>query len=119
MRRDTSNFAKDKYFRGHSGSRSVQENFILITFFIQEAVDKYIPSKTSRSVASFLWITSGIRRNIQKRNKTHAKAKRTGNSKLRSKFQELRQQIKDDIKKQHDLYVNKLVGDIKVNPRDF
>ena len=38
---------------------------------------------------------------------------------LRSKFQELRQQIKADIKKQHDLYVNKLVGDIKVNPKDF
>ena len=35
-----------------------------------------------------------------------------------SKFQELRQQIKADIKKQHNLYVNKLVGDIKVNPLD-
>ena len=40
MRRDSSNFAKDKYFHGHSGFRSVQENFNLITSFIQEAVDK-------------------------------------------------------------------------------
>ena len=103
---------------GHSGSRSVQQNFNLMTSFIQEAVDKYIPSKTSRSVASVLWITSEIRRNIRKRNKTHAKAKKTGSSKLRSKFQKLRQQIKADIKKQHDLYVNKVVGDIKVNPKD-
>ena len=31
-------------------------------------------------------------------------------------FQELRQQIKAGIKKQHNLYVNKLVGDIKINP---
>ena len=31
MRRDSSNFAKDKYFNGHSGSRSVKENFNLIT----------------------------------------------------------------------------------------
>ena len=82
-------------------------------------MDKYIPSKTSRSVASVPWITSEIKRNIRKRNKTHAKAKKTGSSKLRSKFQELRQQIKADIKKQHDLYVNKLVGGIKVNPKDF
>ena len=58
MRREPSNFAKDKYFSGHSGSRSVQENFNLITFFIQEAVDKYIPSKASRPVASLPWITS-------------------------------------------------------------
>ena len=86
---------------------------------IQEAVDKYIPSKTNRSVASVPWITSEIRRNIQKRNKIHAKAKKTDSSKLRFKFQELRQQIKADIKKQHDLYVNKLFGDIKVNPKDF
>ena len=107
MRRDSSNFAKDKYFIGHSGSHSVQENFDLITFFTQETVDKYIPSKTSRSVASIPWITSEIRRNTRKRNKTHVKAKKTGSSKLRSKFQELRQQIKADIKKQH---VNKLVG---------
>ena len=42
MRRDSPNFAKDKYFNGHSHSRSVQENFNLITSFIQEAVDKYI-----------------------------------------------------------------------------
>ena len=71
MRRASTNFAKDKYFNGHSGSRSIQENFNLITSFIQEAVDQYIPSKTSRLVASVPWITSEIRRNIRKRNKTH------------------------------------------------
>ena len=49
MRRDSSNVAKDKYFNGYSGSRSIQENFNLITSFIQEAAEKYIPSKTSRS----------------------------------------------------------------------
>ena len=34
-------------------------------------------------------------------------------------LQTLRQQIKADIKKQRDLYVNKLVRDIKVNHKDF
>ena len=66
IRQDSSNFTKDEYFNGHSGSPSVQENFNLITSFIQEAVDKYIPSKTSRSVASIPWITSEIRRNSKK-----------------------------------------------------
>ena len=32
MMRDSSNFAKDKYFSGHSGSRSVQENNLIISF---------------------------------------------------------------------------------------
>ena len=94
MKRDSSNFAKDRYFSGHSGSRSVQENFNLLTSFIQEAVHKYIPSKTNRSTASVPWITSEIRRIIRKRNRTLAKAKKTGSSKLRSKFQALRQQSK-------------------------
>ena len=74
MRGDSSNLAKDKYFNGHSGSRSVQENFNLITSFIH-FIHKYIPSKISRSVASVPWITSEIRSNIRKRNKIHAKAK--------------------------------------------
>ena len=49
----------------------------------------------------------------------HAKAKRTGSAKIRSKFETLRREIKADIRKQHDLYVNNLVGDVKANPRDF
>ena len=56
---------------------------------------------------------------IHRRNKTHAKAKKTGSKKLRSKFETLRRKIKDDVRKQHDLYVNNLVGDVKANPRDF
>ena len=43
----------------------------------------------------------------------------TGSSKLRSKFETLRREVKADVRKQHDLYVNNLVGDVKANPRDF
>ena len=47
------------------------------------------------------------------------KQKKTSSSKLRSKFDALRREIKADVRKQHDLYVNNLVGDVKANPRDF
>ena len=46
------------------------------------------------------------------------KQKKTDSSKLRSKFETLRE-IKADVRKQHDLYINNLVGDVKANPRDF
>ena len=39
-------------------------------------------------------------------------------SKLRSNFETLRREIKADVRKQYDLYVN-FVGDVKANPRDF
>ena len=75
MRKDTLKVAKEKYFNGHSDTHSVQENFNLITSFIQDSADKHIPSKTSRSVSSVPWITPEIRQKIRKKNETHAKAK--------------------------------------------
>ena len=47
------------------------------------------------------------------------KLKKSGSARLRSKFDSLRREIKADIRKQQDLYVNNLVGDVKANPRDF
>ena len=91
----------------------------MLTSFIQDSADEHIPSKTSRSVSSIPWTTPEIRRKIRRKNKTHAKAKKTGSSKLRSKFETLRRKIKADVRKQHDLNVNNLVGDVKANPRDF
>ena len=57
-------FVKEKYFSGHSNTRSVQGDFDLITSFIQDLADKHIPSKTSRSVSSVPWITPEIIRKI-------------------------------------------------------
>ena len=76
----------------------------MITSFIQESAEKHIPSKTSRSTSSVPWITPEIRRKIRRRNRTDAKAKKTGSSKLRGKFESLRKEIKADVKKKHDLY---------------
>ena len=116
---DALKFAKERDFNGYSDTRSVQENFNLITSFIQDSADKHIPSKTSRSVSSVPWITPAIRRKIRRKNTTHAKAKKSGSAKIRAKFETLRREIKADIRKQHDLYVNNLVGDVKANPKDF
>ena len=57
MRKDTLEFAKEKYFNGHSDTCSVQENFDLLTSFIPDSADKRIPSKTSRLVSSIPLIT--------------------------------------------------------------
>ena len=116
LRKDTLEFAKEKFFHCHSDTRLVQENFDLLTSFIQDSADKHILSKTSRSVSSIPWITPEIRRKIRRKTKIHAKANKTGSSKLRSKFETLKREIKADVRKQHDLYVNNLVGDVKANP---
>ena len=64
-------------------------------FFFQNSADKYIPSKMSRSVSSVPWIIPEIWRKIRRKKKeTHSKAKKTGSSTLRSKFETLRREIK-------------------------
>ena len=89
MRSDALRFAKERYFNGYSDSCSVQENFNLITSFIQDSADKDIPSKTSRSVSSVAGITPAIRRKIRRKNATHAKAKKSGSAIIRAKFETL------------------------------
>ena len=49
------------------------------------------------STSSIPWITSEIRRKIRRRNRTHAMAKKTGSSKLRSKLESLRREIEADV----------------------
>ena len=85
-RKDAFEFGNEKYFNGYADTRSVQENFNLITSLIQDSADKHIPSKTCRSVSSVPWITSEIRKTSRRRNKTNAKAKKTGSKKRRSKL---------------------------------
>ena len=46
-------------------------------------------------------------------------AKNTGSSKLRSKFESLRREIKADVRKQQALCVNNLVDDVNAYHRDF
>ena len=96
----------------------LNEKLLLWTFRIDRGFAYEWLVGVSRSVSSVPWITPEVKRKIRRRNKTHAKAKKTGSSKLSSKFETLRREIKADVKKQHDLYVSNFVGDIKANSRD-
>ena len=81
-----------------------------------QATDK--KSKTSRSFSSVPWLIPEIRRKIRRKMQLMQKQRNWG-AKFRTKFETLRREIKADIRKQHELYINNLVGDVKANPRDF
>ena len=76
MKKKHLSLQRKKYFSGHSDTRSEQENFDLLTSFIQDSADKHIPSKTSRSVSSIPWITPETRRKIRRKNKLMQRQKR-------------------------------------------
>ena len=78
MKKGAFEFSKEKYVNGYLDTCSVQENFNLLTSFIQDSADKHIPSKTSRTVSSIPWITSEIRRKICRRNRNSFYSKQDG-----------------------------------------
>ena len=116
MRNDTLNFAKEVYFSGHSDTRSVKKLQFDYIFHSRFSL-LHISSKTSRSVSSVPWITpENKKKRFARKVELMQKLKRPA---IRSKFETLRREIKADIRKHHDLYLNNLVGDVKANPRDF
>ena len=52
-RKDASEIAEENYFDGYPDTRSVQENFNLISSFMQDLADKHIPSKIVRRSLRF------------------------------------------------------------------
>ena len=75
-------------------------------------MDKRILPKLVFQFPHVRWITPETRKKNRRKNATHAKAKKTGSSKIRSKFETLRSEIRADIRKEHELYVNNLVGEV-------
>ena len=60
--------------------------------------------------------TPEIRRWICRKKENHAEANQSCSSKLGSKLESLRREIKADIWKRHDLYENNFAGDVKEIP---
>ena len=112
MRKETLDFAKDKYFNGYQNSRTVEENWQLIKKFLLKCIDTHVPSKISKSVQSLPWLTREIKTLVKRRNKTHANLKKTGNIRLKNKQKLLRKQVKTEVQEAHDNYVNTLIGEI-------
>ena len=54
-----------------------------------------------------------------RKQKKPGSAKIQANKNIKMSLKLLRKEIKADFRKQHDLYVNNLVGDVKANPKDF
>ena len=66
MRAETLKFAKERYFNGYSDTRPVQENFNLITSFIQESADKHsVPFHLFGNGGGALAIGKNYARNAQ------------------------------------------------------
>ncbi|XP_053390488.1 uncharacterized protein LOC128553373 [Mercenaria mercenaria] len=119
MRDEMSNFSNDKYFNGYQNDRCVEKNWNLFKTAVLESIKKSIPSKRSKGVKSVPWISNKIKSLIKKRNRVHSSFKKTGNTRLKNKWQKIRLSVQKEVKIAHDSYVNNLIGDIKSDSKPF
>ena len=72
---------------------------------IHEGMNLFIPSKRIGLKHTLPWITQSIKRQIRKRDSLFQNLKKKTTPKLRKQFKELRSQVKTNIKKTYDDYI--------------
>ena len=60
MKTDAKAFTKDKYFNGYQNKRSIEENWTMLNYFINETSDKNIPSNNLKANSLYLGSTDPL-----------------------------------------------------------
>ena len=71
----------NQYLTSDPGKRSVEENWHKISETIHEAMDKYIPHRMSKAKRHLPWVSASVKRMMNRRDRAHKKARRTGKPK--------------------------------------
>ena len=101
--------------------RSVEEDWNLFKDTLQQSIDKNIPSKLISGKDKLQWMTPHLRRLIRRKNKLHARLKKTGSGRLRALciWRTARKGLSAALRIARNEYVNNAVGDIKSHPKPF
>ena len=79
---------------------------------------KYIPQKMTKNKHNLPWITSGVKRLMQRRDRYHKRAQRLGTPKAGSEYQAINKQVVKAIHTSYHQYLNEVIGDSLTNSED-
>ncbi len=109
-----------EFFSSNPAARSVNENWTLFRSKVLEAMDKFIPSKMSRSRRNLPWITKTIKRLMRKRDRLFSKARKSKKEKDWGAYRRFRNHLAKTIKLSYHDYINNVIGDaLTENPKHF
>ena len=97
---------QEQFFQARPLEQSVNTNWLSLKNIIHSAIEENIPSKLSSFKHNIPWLTTDIKRLIRKRNKLHARAKKSKKDQDWAKFRNLRKCIQTLLAKSHDKFVN-------------
>ena len=87
------------------------------TFFRPE--DRNIPSKMVSGRSKLPWLSARLRQLIRRKNRIHAKYKKTGNHRLYTLWRKLRRKVTLSLRSERNQHLNQVIGDIQTNPKSF
>ena len=106
----------NQYLTSDPGKRSVEENWHKISETIHEAMDKYIPHRMSKAKRHLPWVSASVKRIMNRRDRAHKKARRTGKPKDQVAYKRLRNATVNRVRETHDRYLAEVMGGINPTP---
>ena len=88
----------------------MDDNWSYISQRILEATDNFIPHKMSKGKHHLPWVSSSVKRLMNKRNRAYNKACRSGKAVHLTKCKRLRNVTTKRLRVAHDKYLNNVMG---------
>ena len=101
------------YLQSDQVNRSVNENWNIIAEGIKEAIDNYIPLKTSKAKRHLPWVSPAIKHLMNKCDRAYNRAKGTGKPEHRKAYERLYNSILKHILDTHKKYVDEIMGGLQ------
>ena len=118
LRNDLQEF-QETFLQSATNDSQIEDDWNLFKTVLKHSMDRHIPSKTVSGRDKLPWLSASLRRLIRRKNRIHAKYKRTGNQRLYALWRKLRRKVTVSLKSERNKYVNKVIGDIQNNPKPF
>ena len=109
LKSSLSTLASD-YLSTQPESKIVDENWSYISQKILEATDNFIPHKMSKGKRHLPWVSTSVKRLMNKRDRAYKKARHSGKAVHFTKYKRLRNITTKHLRVAHDKYVSEVMG---------
>ena len=75
---------------------------------LKDSIDRNVPKKQLSSRKNLPWMTKTIKRKINRKRRAYKRMKRTKSVQDKMKFEQLRKEIKNDLKNEHNKYIENM-----------
>ena len=99
----------EKFLNSHPERKPVEQNWNFIREDLQKTIQLRIPTKTVRGKKDLPWLTREGKQLIRRRNRAHAKAKRSRSGRDWDHFRELRRKAQKSLRKSYHDYIGKIL----------